>query len=73
MRAAYVALANEELANNGHPTLGFINPDLYQFGISSSYHEEFHDITVGPTAGRFLPLKKCLGRRQLALKSNGPV
>jgi subtilase family serine protease len=56
MWAAYVALANEELANNGHPTLGFINPDLYQFGISSSYDEEFHDITDGPTVGRFLPV-----------------
>jgi len=55
MWAGYVALANEQLANNGDPTLGFINPDLYQFGISSSYDDEFHDITVGKS-GRFFPV-----------------
>jgi len=29
------------------PTLGFINPALYQIGLSSSYDADFHDITSG--------------------------
>jgi subtilase family serine protease len=47
MWAAYVALANQQLVANGHPTLGFINPYLYTFGLSSSYGTDFHDITSG--------------------------
>jgi subtilase family serine protease len=47
MWAAYVALANQQLVANGHPTLGFINPYLYTFGLSSSYGADFHDITSG--------------------------
>ncbi len=45
--AGYVALANEQLATNGYSTLGFINPYLYSFGVSSSYDTDFHDITSG--------------------------
>jgi subtilase family serine protease len=47
MWAGYVALTNEQLANSGKPTLGFINPYLYAFGVSSSYDTDFHDITSG--------------------------
>jgi subtilase family serine protease len=47
MWAAYVALANEQLAADGYPTLGFINPYLYSFGLSSNYDTDFHDITSG--------------------------
>jgi subtilase family serine protease len=47
MWAAYVALANEQLVTDGYSTLGFINPYLYSFGLSSSYATDFHDITSG--------------------------
>lgn len=47
MWAAYVALVNQQLAANGYSTLGFIDPYLYSFGVSSNYHTDFHDITAG--------------------------
>jgi subtilase family serine protease len=47
MWAGYVALVNQQLAANGYSTLGFINPYLYAFGVSSSYGTDFHDITSG--------------------------
>jgi subtilase family serine protease len=47
MWAGYVALANQQLKTNGFSDLGFINPYLYAFGVSSSYHTDFHDITSG--------------------------
>jgi subtilase family serine protease len=47
MWAGYVALANQQLATNGFSTLGFINPFLYSFGLSSNYGTDFHDITSG--------------------------
>ncbi len=47
MWAGYVALANQQLASDGYPTLGFINPYLYSFGVGSNYGTDFHDITSG--------------------------
>ena len=47
MWAGYLALANEHAVTNGQHTLGFINPTLYNIGISSSYDKDFHDITSG--------------------------
>jgi subtilase family serine protease len=47
MWAGYVALVNQQLATNGYSTIGFINPYLYAFGVSSSYGTDFHDITSG--------------------------
>jgi len=52
MWAGYVALANQQLANNGEATLGFINPTIYSQNITSSYATDFHDITSG-TSGSF--------------------
>ena len=52
MWAGYVALANQQLANNGDATLGFINPTIYSQNITSSYGTDFHDITSG-TSGSF--------------------
>jgi subtilase family serine protease len=52
MWAGYVALANQQLANNGEATLGFINPTIYAQNITSSYATDFHDITSG-TSGSF--------------------
>jgi kumamolisin len=47
MWAAYIALVNQQLVADGYKTLGFINPYLYAFGVSSSYGTDFHDITSG--------------------------
>jgi len=47
MWAGYVALANQQLKSDGYSTLGFINPYIYPFGVSSSYGTDFHDITSG--------------------------
>jgi len=52
MWAGYIALVNQQLANNGDPTIGFINPTIYQQNITSSYATDFHDITSG-TSGSF--------------------
>lgn len=52
MWAAYIALANEQLANNGEATLGFINPTIYAQNITSSYGTDFHDISSG-TSGSY--------------------
>src|SRR5260370_15713192 len=40
--AAFMAIADQMA---GHP-LGFINPALYKLAASSSYAQDFHDITV---------------------------
>src|ERR1700689_2790756 len=47
MWAGYIALANQQSVANGYSTIGFINPYLYSFGVSSSYGTDFHDITSG--------------------------
>ena len=47
MWAGYIALVNQQLKANGYSTIGFINPYLYAFGVSSSYGTDFHDITSG--------------------------
>jgi subtilase family serine protease len=52
MWAGYVALANQQLANNGDATLGFLNPTIYSQNVTSSYSTDFHDITSG-TSGSF--------------------
>jgi subtilase family serine protease len=52
MWAGYVALVNQQLASNGDPTIGFINPTIYAQNITSSYATDFHDITSG-TSGSF--------------------
>jgi kumamolisin len=57
MWAAYIALANEQLANNGESTLGFINPTIYAQNesggaLTSAYATDFHDITSG-TSGSY--------------------
>jgi len=56
MWAGYIALANQQLVADGYSTLGFINPYLYSFGVSSSYGTDFHDITSG-TSGSYAAVK----------------
>ncbi|HUD48046.1 MAG TPA: choice-of-anchor tandem repeat GloVer-containing protein, partial [Candidatus Baltobacteraceae bacterium] len=45
--AAFIALANEQAATNGRPTVGFINPAIYALGLSVNYTNCFHDIITG--------------------------
>jgi subtilase family serine protease len=52
MWAGYIALVNQQLASNGDPTIGFINPTIYGQNITSSYATDFHDITSG-TSGSY--------------------
>jgi subtilase family serine protease len=52
MWAGYVALVNQQLAANGKPTVGFINPTIYAQNVTSSYAIDFHDITSG-TSGSY--------------------
>jgi subtilase family serine protease len=47
MWAGYLALVNQQAVAKGMPTLGFINPALYDIGLSPSYDTDFHDITSG--------------------------
>jgi subtilase family serine protease len=47
MWAGYLALVNQQAVAAGKPTLGFINPALYDIGLSASYDTDFHDITSG--------------------------
>jgi subtilase family serine protease len=52
--AGFLALVNQQSVANGKGTVGFINPALYNLGISASYSSALHDITSGsnpPTAG----------------------
>jgi hypothetical protein len=45
--AGFLALVNEQAANNNAPSAGFLNPTVYGVGTSSNYDSDFHDITSG--------------------------
>jgi subtilase family serine protease len=50
--AGFMALVNQQEEANHDTTLGFLNPLIYAIGVSSSYDQDFHDITSG-TNGAF--------------------
>ncbi|HVO68456.1 MAG TPA: hypothetical protein VMT24_00335, partial [Aggregatilineaceae bacterium] len=52
MWAGYIALVNQQLVANSKPTIGFINPTIYNANVTSSYSTNFHDITSG-TSGSY--------------------
>ena len=53
MWAAFVALANQQLANNGQKPLGFLNPTIYQQNVNAgTYAADFHDVKSG-TSGSY--------------------
>jgi subtilase family serine protease len=57
MWAGYIALVNQQLANNGEGTIGFIDPTIYAQNesggaLTSAYATDFHDITSG-TSGSY--------------------
>jgi subtilase family serine protease len=45
--AGFMALVNQQLAANGQPSAGFINPALYAIAAGSNYLSCFHDVTNG--------------------------
>ncbi len=45
--AGFVAMANQQGVSQGNPTLGFLNPALYDIGVGTGYHSDFHDIVKG--------------------------
>jgi kumamolisin len=47
MWAGYMALVNQQSVGNGGTTMGFINPAVYNIGLSSGYDSAFHDVTSG--------------------------
>lgn len=55
--AAFTALANQQAAANGRPSVGFLNPTIYALGESSNYTFDFHDTTTGNNFFSFSPTK----------------
>ena len=51
--AGLIALANQQSALNGNGTVGFLNPAIYNIGVSSAFASSFHDITSGINASTF--------------------
>ncbi len=47
--AGIIALADQY----AHRHLGFVNPAIYQIGLSPQYDQAFHDITVGDNTAEF--------------------
>ena len=45
--AGFIALVNQQAANLGGPSVGFINPAIYAIGKGASYNADFHDTTTG--------------------------
>jgi subtilase family serine protease len=45
--AGFTALVNQQAAALGKPSVGFMNPAIYNIGQSPIYTSCFHDITVG--------------------------
>ena len=45
--AAFTALMNEKSAQQGGPSLGFLNPALYSLCLGPLYHGCIHDVTNG--------------------------
>jgi subtilase family serine protease len=45
--AGFIALVNQQAANNGLAPVGFLNPAVYAIGQSANYANCFHDITTG--------------------------
>jgi subtilase family serine protease len=45
--AGFIALVNQQAAEQNLPPVGFLNPALYFIGNNSQYHSCFHDITTG--------------------------
>jgi len=57
MWTGFLALANEEAADNGKPPIGFINPTLYEMSVKKkTYKSIFHDV-IGGKSGLYTAVK----------------
>ena len=45
--AGFMALVNQQAAEQGQSSEGFINPAIYAIGAGQNYSQDFHDITAG--------------------------
>ena len=45
--AGFIALVNQQAVENGQPTLGFLNPIIYEIGQGANYNNDFHDMIGG--------------------------
>lgn len=45
--AGFIALANQQAAANGQPSVGFVNPAIYAIAKGPNYTSDFHDVTIG--------------------------
>ena len=56
--AGFTALVNQQAAEGGHPSVGFLNPALYTIGkFNPNYTNIFHDITNGNNFSSSSPAK----------------
>jgi subtilase family serine protease len=49
--ASLIAMANQQAASNGQPTMGFLNTVIYDIGVGSSFKTNLHDVTSGSNGG----------------------
>jgi subtilase family serine protease len=54
--AGLIAMANEQLVDQGGSTLGFLNPALYAIGVGSGFDSDFHDLLSGSN-GKYTAVK----------------
>lgn len=45
--AGIMALANQQAAQNGDTSIGFVNPIIYSIGAGNAYSSDFHDVISG--------------------------
>ncbi|HEY1647580.1 MAG TPA: protease pro-enzyme activation domain-containing protein [Terracidiphilus sp.] len=50
--AGFMALVNQQAAQQGEPAVGFLDPLLYALGQGSGYADQFHDIVIGNNDAR---------------------
>jgi Pro-kumamolisin, activation domain/Bacterial Ig-like domain (group 3) len=50
--AGFMALVNQQAAENGDASVGFLNPAIYSIGEGSGYGDDFHDIVIGNNDAR---------------------
>lgn len=55
--AGFISLANQQAAIYGQPTVGFINPAIYNLGQETNYLSCFHDITTGNNTSSSSPTR----------------
>jgi subtilase family serine protease len=54
--AGFIALANQQAAENGRKPIGFLNPEIYKIGALHEYPNDFHDEREGNN-GRYIAIR----------------